>query len=445
MAGPKAAGVAGGSPQHTPKQDDTAETADTPAPFTPDQVLQLLDQWKAHEDENQRAQQAYGRVRAFAEGHTQPLTDAQLKALEKLREPFEKDQIEKRPQPWCKACNASPTRNCDKHEKKKCKTCNTWVTEAHDDLDYVGHAGATARLLAVDPTWDWEPLAVDDKGLPYIDERGGMWIKLIVCGMERKGYGDAIGKKANTTAVKEIIGDAIRNAAMRFGMALDLWSKADLHKESEPAPHPAEQFIKSIQTKTVWESTQWLSGVRQEAEEAGQLDYAPPGAGGTTLAEIIDGQLAHLEESARIEAELRVKREEERKAATAQVAAEHGVGKPTAPPPGGQQQPPAGNTTPNAPGVDAMTAQDIRASWKDVWLDPDSLQTLMDAAQKNRVANDPANPNDSRAGTIGQVLRQQINALRRAQQQRAGTAQASQAAHQYAENDDWGHQGEFAG
>jgi hypothetical protein len=31
--------------------------------------------------------------------------------------------------------------------------------------------------------------------------------------------------------MKEMIGDALRNAAMRFGAALDLWHKGDLHVE----------------------------------------------------------------------------------------------------------------------------------------------------------------------------------------------------------------------
>jgi hypothetical protein len=33
--------------------------------------------------------------------------------------------------------------------------------------------------------------------------------------------------------VKEAIGDALRNAGMRFGAALDLWHKGDLHDAAE--------------------------------------------------------------------------------------------------------------------------------------------------------------------------------------------------------------------
>ena len=103
-------------------------------------------------------------------------------------------------------------------------------------LAYVGHAALTDRLLEVDPMWNWEPLAVAD-GLPVFDGLGGMWIKLTVCGVTRLGYGHA-GNKEGGDAIKEVIGDALRNAAMRFGAALDLWHKGDLHAEP-PAPKPA--------------------------------------------------------------------------------------------------------------------------------------------------------------------------------------------------------------
>jgi len=88
-------------------------------------------------------------------------------------------------------------------------------------LAYVGHAATTDRLLQVDPEWSWEPFALTEQGLPALDSEGNLWIKLTVCGVTRPGVGD--GKNA-----KERIGDAIRNAAMRFGVALDLWAKEDL-------------------------------------------------------------------------------------------------------------------------------------------------------------------------------------------------------------------------
>lgn len=113
-------------------------------------------------------------------------------------------------------------------------------------LAYVGHAALTDRLLDVDPLWTWEPAAIDASGMPKLDETGGLWIKLTVCGVTRWGYGDA-GVKKGGDAMKERIGDALRNAGMRFGAALDLWHKGDLHgddsqKDAQHEPdmsHPA--------------------------------------------------------------------------------------------------------------------------------------------------------------------------------------------------------------
>jgi hypothetical protein len=99
-------------------------------------------------------------------------------------------------------------------------------------LAYVGHAALTDRLLDTDPAWSWEPLALDERGLPALDEVGGLWIKLTVCGVTRLGYGDA-GQKKGGDAMKERIGDALRNAAMRFGAALELWHKGELHADPE--------------------------------------------------------------------------------------------------------------------------------------------------------------------------------------------------------------------
>lgn len=104
-------------------------------------------------------------------------------------------------------------------------------------LDYVGHAAVTDRLLTVDPDWSWEPFAVGPDGLPALDRAGNLWIKLTVCGVTRIGVGD--GKSA-----KECIGDAIRNAAMRFGVALDLWAKENLvefAQAAHQAPRPVVQ------------------------------------------------------------------------------------------------------------------------------------------------------------------------------------------------------------
>jgi hypothetical protein len=113
-------------------------------------------------------------------------------------------------------------------------------------LDYVSHAWVTDRLLQVDPLWTWKPLAFTDAGLPAFDSNGGLWIELTVCGVTRYGYGEPQGRdKFDQT--KGAIGNAIRNAAMRFGVALDLWAK------EQPAPveaKPAPKATKELSTAT---------------------------------------------------------------------------------------------------------------------------------------------------------------------------------------------------
>lgn len=143
------------------------------------------------------------------------------KGLARLREPFDANQINKLPKPY-KA--DSP--------KGKCNECGGYHGLPAVHLDYVGHAALTDRLLDADPEWSWEFVATDpNTGAPLFDANGGLWIRLTVCGVTRLGYGDAQGKRGGN-AVKEAIGDALRNAGMRFGAALDLWHKGDLHDAS---------------------------------------------------------------------------------------------------------------------------------------------------------------------------------------------------------------------
>jgi hypothetical protein len=147
--------------------------------------------------------------------------------LQKLREPFPPNQISLLPKP------TKRREEMDKLPKARCQECGGWhATSNVIHLSYVGHAALTDRLLDADPAWTWEPLAVKD-GLPVLDPMGGMWIKLTVCGVTRLGYGHA-GDKEGGDAIKEVIGDALRNAAMRFGAALELWHKGTLRTEEEP-------------------------------------------------------------------------------------------------------------------------------------------------------------------------------------------------------------------
>jgi hypothetical protein len=145
--------------------------------------------------------------------------EAKKTGLQRLREPFPEHQISLLPKPTKRDA-----------PKGKCNVCGGYHGLPAVHLSYVGHAALTDRLLECDESWSWEPVAFGPDGLPLLDRDGGMWIRLTVCGVTRLGYGDAQGK-TGPDAMKERIGDALRNAAMRFGAALDLWHKGDLHKD----------------------------------------------------------------------------------------------------------------------------------------------------------------------------------------------------------------------
>lgn len=155
-----------------------------------------------------------------------------------LREPFAENHISKLPKPT--KAQTEAVKN-DFKAGIRCKLCGSWHHPDVVHLDYVGHAALTDRLLDVDPEWSWEPMAFHD-GLPAFDKTGGLWIKLTVCGVSRLGYGHAASKPGQDPGAreKEVIGDALRNAAMRFGAALDLWHKGDLHGDSDADTQPQE-------------------------------------------------------------------------------------------------------------------------------------------------------------------------------------------------------------
>ena len=142
---------------------------------------------------------------------------------QKMLEPFLPNEINKLPR---------YTGTQDKPIKSKCDVCGGFHGSPSIHLDYVGHAAMTKRLLETDMNWSWEPFAIDVNGLPKLDADGGLWIRLTINGVTRIGYGDK-GNSKGTQAIKEAIGDALRNAAMRFGGALELWHKGDLFEADE--------------------------------------------------------------------------------------------------------------------------------------------------------------------------------------------------------------------
>ena len=111
-------------------------------------------------------------------------------------------------------------------------------------LDFVGHADVTKMLIEIDPEWTWEPTAFDVNGLPAYRVENGMahmagWLTIL--GVRRLGVGSVMHNKPDL--LKELISDFIRNASMRFGVCLSLWTKQEWddvsYTSSTPAPKPA--------------------------------------------------------------------------------------------------------------------------------------------------------------------------------------------------------------
>jgi len=166
-----------------------------------------------------------------------------------LRRQFPADVIGKLPKVTCRDCSKG---SCGEHRKAKCQECGNYISTAHIHIDYVGHADVTDRLLEVDPEWDWQPMATDpdpeilkaaiasgnpdivrlvmENAPPKLERNGagypvGLWMRLKVGDTNRIGYGTVPATQMD--AEKVLIGDGLRNAAMRGGVALDLWAKGD--------------------------------------------------------------------------------------------------------------------------------------------------------------------------------------------------------------------------
>jgi hypothetical protein len=111
-------------------------------------------------------------------------------------------------------------------------------------LDFVGHADITKMLIEVDSEWTWEPVAFDADGLPAYRVENGMahmagW--MTIHGVRRLGIGSVMANKPDL--FKELASDYLRNAAMRFGFCLSLWTKQEWddvsYTSSTPVAKPA--------------------------------------------------------------------------------------------------------------------------------------------------------------------------------------------------------------
>jgi hypothetical protein len=120
-------------------------------------------------------------------------------------------------------------------------------------LDYVGHAEITKILIEIDPEWSWQPVAWEN-GRPATHTQMGkmtkrdgtvlefptvsMWGHLTLLGVTRIAVGSVEAHKADLD--KELVSDFLRNAAMRFGIALALWTKGETKVQQVVNAHRQE-------------------------------------------------------------------------------------------------------------------------------------------------------------------------------------------------------------
>jgi hypothetical protein len=140
-------------------------------------------------------------------------------------------------------------------------------------LDFVGHAAVTDRLNKIAPGWSysiderWDGLSVEyvkgnEVQVPTFWVRGTMTIG----GVSRAEVGD--GKDA-----KEAIGNFIRRGAMRFGVAIDLWSREEL--ESAPAMEASADAGGRVDQASSASRASFVPA----GSSAGVVDPEPAGAG----------------------------------------------------------------------------------------------------------------------------------------------------------------------
>jgi hypothetical protein len=130
------------------------------------------------------------------------------------------------------------------------------LPKAGMQLRYLSHVWVSRAFSEIDPEWTWAPMSYDDAGQPVIerDSQGqpvGMWITLTICGTTIPGYGSVDPGKRD--AIKELIGDALRNAGMRRGVAGSLWTKEKPSKKAprkkEPLPAAVERNLEHLRAQ----------------------------------------------------------------------------------------------------------------------------------------------------------------------------------------------------
>ena len=131
-------------------------------------------------------------------------------------------------------------------------------------------------LCEVDPEWTWAPFEFPGTGSLVLNDGQpvGLWIHLTIGGVSKPGYGSC--EKGKSEAVKELIGDAIRNAGLSFGIAWKLWAKGERSSNRQRQPRMASS--KASRSRA---SSRTCPSARRRQRPACQRAGSPPGSGTT--------------------------------------------------------------------------------------------------------------------------------------------------------------------
>lgn len=165
-------------------------------------------------------------------------------------------------------------KNQPKPDKQHCQECGQRHEFPAIHLDYMGHADVTLALIEVDPMWNWEPTRWSDQGEPLYLNKGGrlvMWGWLTVLGKRVLCVGTCESGKSDPE--KELIGDLLRNGAMRFGIGTKLWSKADDEDDHQPRQQQQQRQQRSGQQRPQQGKQQQAKAPQQRTPED---DMPPP-------------------------------------------------------------------------------------------------------------------------------------------------------------------------
>ena len=187
-----------------------------------------------------------------------PLSGEDLARFTELcRRPFPASAMGVLNRSWCRECSAMRGRgaHCKTHSwvqtgkcpwtytagdgsTVQCQGDHTWAV---NHFTYVGHAALTRRLLEIDPGWDADWVAKTPSGNPDLisTESAVMaWMRLTLCGITHMDIG--VADRGNRNSLQDLYGNALRRCAMRFGIALELWSKEELEDFAPPGEDPGD-------------------------------------------------------------------------------------------------------------------------------------------------------------------------------------------------------------